>query len=105
MYICTPSFADIYGPSVCVFNCIDSTNSRYQTLPYVVKAKDCDDGNILTDDGCTPLCNINSGWVCNNGTNVKKDDCYEICGDGLDYFKYPCDDGNLLDGDGCDSKC
>lgn len=70
-----------------------------------IRAKDCDDDNTVTDDGCTPLCNINTGWKCKNGTNTGPDDCYEICGDGYDYHTYDCDDGNLIDGDGCSSTC
>eukprot|EP00347_Sterkiella_histriomuscorum_P005840 403355069 len=106
MWVCTPSFQDIMGPSVCVFNCIDGTNSVTHTNGTIpIYLKDCDDDNAVTDDGCTPLCNINTGWKCKNGTNTGPDDCYEICGDGFDYHTYECDDGNLDDGDGCSSLC
>ena len=94
------------GPSVCVFNCIDGTNSDlYGVTPNITRMKDCDDDNDVTDDGCTPLCNINTGWICENGTSSAPDTCTETCGDGFDYHTYPCDDGNLIDGDGCDSTC
>jgi len=33
------------------------------------------------------------------------DYCWEICGDGYDYWYYDCDDGNLINGDGCDDSC
>jgi cysteine-rich repeat protein len=31
-------------------------------------------------------------------------DCYEKCGDGMNY-NLQCDDGNTRDGDGCSSEC
>ena len=67
--------------------------------------KDCDDGNAVENDGCSTLCNVNTGWTCTGGTSTTPDTCTEICGDGYDYFTYGCDDGNLIDGDGCDSTC
>lgn len=31
--------------------------------------------------------------------------CWEICGDGYDFFNYHCDDGNYNSGDGCSVLC
>lgn len=64
--------------------------------------KDCDDGNAVEEDGCSSICNINTGWTCTGGTLTTADTCTETCGDGYDYGNYACDDGNLIDGDGCD---
>ena len=67
--------------------------------------KECDDGNLIEDDGCSSLCEINTGWVCSGGTPSQPDKCYEYCGDGINYGALQCDDGNLIDGDGCSSNC
>lgn len=105
-FTCTPSFETIAGPSVCTFSCIDGTNTRFvETLNLTIWSKECDDDNANEDDGCSSYCNLNTGWICDNGTNTSPDTCFEICGDGLDFFNYPCDDGNNVDGDGCDSNC
>jgi cysteine-rich repeat protein len=63
----------------------------------------CDDGNTVENDGCSTLCEVNTGWTCVSGGTL--DVCTEICGDGYDYQTYPCDDGNLVSGDGCDATC
>jgi cysteine-rich repeat protein len=63
--------------------------------------EECDDGNNITGDGCTPECVL------------------EYCGDGLinnnmsqrtvaAHLAKPleeCDDGNTVNGDGCDWDC
>ena len=33
------------------------------------------------------------------------DQCFEICGDGINLRKNQCDDNNTLSFDGCDSSC
>jgi len=54
----------------------------------VEEGEECDDGNIIDNDGCTNAC-----------TNA-------VCGDGIvQFFVEACDDGNTVDGDGCDSTC
>ena len=66
---------------------------------------ECDDGNLTPGDGCDATCNIETGWYCYNGnTMFRHDDCYEICGDGLDLGQYWCDDGDTESGDGCSSN-
>jgi cysteine-rich repeat protein len=47
----------------------------------------CDDGNLLNNDGCSSACKL------------------EVCGDGAKQTNEQCDDGNILNGDGCDSMC
>jgi cysteine-rich repeat protein len=75
-----------------------------------VNLEKCDDGNgnnngqNLATDGCAN-CAVVIGWYCWRSSQYTASNCYEICGDGLDYQKYGCDDGNLKDDDGCDSFC
>lgn len=86
---------------------------------YDYRYYDCDDGNIISGDGCDSACRIELGFHCDFGTfdgNPARpwytaapvyysDICWEICGDGLDFHWYECDDGNLVNGDGCNDKC
>jgi cysteine-rich repeat protein len=50
----------------------------------------CDDGNTVSGDGCTDLCQIET-----------------TCGDGSAYILAgeQCDDGNTANGDGCSDVC
>jgi cysteine-rich repeat protein len=67
--------------------------------------EECDDGNILSYDGCSNTCKQEAGFNCVSGNSSSRTVCSEICGDGLKMGYLPCDDGNLADGDGCSSKC
>ncbi len=57
----------------------------------------CDDGNLIPYDGCSPTCTIEP--KCAGGT------CTAVCGDGLKFPQEQCDDGNTITGDGCSSTC
>jgi fibro-slime domain-containing protein len=57
----------------------------------------CDDGNALPFDGCTPDCKRELD--CRGGA------CTGFCGDGIVSAGEACDDGNAFDGDGCSSTC
>jgi cysteine-rich repeat protein len=79
----------------------------------------CDDGNLVSSDGCDGNCSLTScgnGVVtapeqCDDGNNVAGDGCSPICGlegacgDGIVSSFEQCDDGNVVSGDGCDSNC
>ncbi len=57
----------------------------------------CDDGNLIPYDGCSPTCTIEP--KCSGGT------CTAVCGDGLVFPGEACDDGNTVSGDGCSATC
>lgn len=64
----------------------------------------CDDGNIVSGDGCTADCRsvekdhacLEPGMPCSN---------LVACGDGRLMGMETCDDGNAVDGDGCSALC
>lgn len=89
----------------------------------------CDDGNMVDNDGCSGECLvpeiwcgngvIESGEQCDDGNISFGDGCspvctmesdiallvQETCGDGVVDFGEQCDDGNVRSGDGCSSLC
>jgi cysteine-rich repeat protein len=80
--------------------------------------EECDDGNTLSDDGCSNFCVleicgdgvVNNGEVCDTGgdTGSCDNDCtFPACGDGTlnEAAAEQCDDGNTLSGDGCATTC
>ena len=48
--------------------------------------EDCDDGNVIDDDGCTSSCELTDGWDCSSGT------CVTSCGDGIQAGDEACDE-------------
>jgi cysteine-rich repeat protein len=90
------------------------TNDSLTIPPYPVEF--CDDMNIGGGDGCSPTCEIEPGWHCEQGPShvAVGDTCTQICGDGYvvnpEYLKKGvegeyCDDGNTRSGDGCSATC
>ncbi len=67
----------------------------------------CDDGNKTDGDGCSAVCNIEPGYICETvGESCKKDEEYvNLCGNKVIDADEACDDGNAVDGDGCSSDC
>lgn len=51
--------------------------------------EECDDGNIINQDGCSATCRIESAVCWNRRIELWEE----------------CDDGNIFDGDGCSSAC
>lgn len=69
-----------------------------------VGQEECDDGNNIAGDGCSPICQQERGWDCSNGdTTVSV--CTPLCGDGFLVGNEICDDGNTISNDGCSSAC
>lgn len=57
----------------------------------------CDDGGLISGDGCNPTCQIDTGWNCAGAPSA----CSAIFGDGVIVGGEECDDGNANPGDGC----
>jgi fibro-slime domain-containing protein len=84
------------GPTTCA-----TTNCGNK---IVEGSEQCDDGNQLTGDGCSPFCRLEPTCPVGGGP------CTTACGDGLllpidKANGQECDDGNTVDGDGCSSTC
>lgn len=65
--------------------------------------EECDDGNRQANDGCSPACTVEVGWVCPTFGLA----CVSVpeCGDGAVAPSEACDDGNQEPGDGCSADC
>ena len=86
-----------------------------------VSSEAWDDGNLISGDGCSSVCTIESGFAWSGGTIYAKDtwvawtsglytntdqsQCIPHCGDGFRAGSEKCDDGNTSSGDGCLSDC
>ena len=81
-------------------------------------AEQCDDGNLVDDDGCDSNCKLTAcgngivgeNEVCDDGNLVDNDGCdsnctVTACGNGVIAGDETCDDGNEVNGDGCDNNC
>jgi cysteine-rich repeat protein len=69
-----------------------------------VASEQCDDGNMLSGDGCSSSCVVEAGYECRSVAG-ELEVCYTFCGDGFVAGKESCDDNNTYDGDGCSSIC
>jgi cysteine-rich repeat protein len=81
--------------------------------------EDCDDGNTIAGDGCSPACRfevcgngiVDPGEECDDGNTTDGDGCSATCqreprcGDGFLDPGEECDDGNTTAGDGCSASC
>lgn len=67
------------------------------------KGEECDDGNLLPDDGCNAACEIENNFAC----PTPGADCVQIvvCGNGRIEGEETCDDQNLQSNDGCSVDC
>jgi cysteine-rich repeat protein len=63
----------------------------------------CDDGNTVSGDGCSRICQVESNWYCPQ----EGQPCQNLakCGNGILTSDETCDDGNTVSGDGCSADC
>lgn len=61
----------------------------------------CDDANQASEDGCSSMCQVETGWQCRKAGQH----CVPICGDSKKVGTETCDDGNKDNTDGCSSTC
>jgi fibro-slime domain-containing protein len=67
------------------------------------RSEQCDDGNTVSGDGCSKICQIENNYEC----PVPGQPCTNIavCGNGKLTSNETCDDGNTVSGDGCSGDC
>jgi len=87
-YICftTKSSEDVDSCEVPVVSCISGVCGVGTRDPAFTDqtgfTKECDDGNLLSGDGCSNGCSIECGWECQGGALDSQDDCSPTaCGD------------------------
>jgi fibro-slime domain len=63
----------------------------------------CDDGNTISGDGCSRICQVESNWNCPK----EGQPCENLakCGNSILTSDETCDDGNTVSGDGCSANC
>ncbi|HET7544272.1 MAG TPA: DUF4215 domain-containing protein, partial [Polyangiaceae bacterium] len=68
----------------------------------IAGSEQCDDGNKLSNDGCSAACQVEAGWLC----PVAATKCTpKACGDGFKVGNEQCDDKNTAANDGCSPTC
>ncbi len=122
-------------PPYCTAACTNAGTQHKTTDPIcgdniilsiddVVVAEECDDGNIVAGDGCSPKCLTEPIARCAKTCSISGDACNEdvLCGEGAGVCEIPqgavnccgngaseageeCDDGNEINGDGCSNSC
>lgn len=108
-FVCDPSKTPHSQPSAPY--CGNGTvNGPSNTASPVYGSEQCDDGNIVPFDGCSPTC-TNEPLCGTVNTYITPApaatsyQCFAHCGDGLVLPPEECDDGNTQAGDGCDTAC
>lgn len=115
--VCETTGLVCVAPSVCTesgFNCVQGCGNGQMDRDEV-----CDDGNLLSGDGCSSDCKSNE--TCGNGIRDIDEECdvgdadssegcddnctFKSCGDGYRDTGESCDDGNHIDGDRCSANC
>jgi fibro-slime domain-containing protein len=63
----------------------------------------CDDGNSVSGDGCSRICQLENNYTCPQPGQP----CLNLakCGNGVLTSDETCDDGNTVGGDGCSADC
>ncbi len=82
----------VTGPSVCNPPCGDGILGMGEA---------CDDGNMVSGDGCSASCEVEDGYACMGEPSM----CEPLCGNGTLDAGEACDDGNMVSGDGCSAVC
>ncbi len=67
------------------------------------RSEQCDDGNTVSGDGCSRICQIEANWNCPNPGQPCQ--YLGVCGNGVLTTNKACDDGNTVSGDGCSADC
>ncbi|CAK63539.1 unnamed protein product (macronuclear) [Paramecium tetraurelia] len=98
------------------YYCVNTCGDGYLAVdPYGRNSEECDDFNIVANDGCSTTCKYQCQTtickVCQNGKclecidhyylNTNNNKCLEICNDNVKVGYEKCEDMNTLLYDGC----
>ncbi len=72
---------------------------------YVDTLEQCDDGNLINNDGCTNLCERQCTDDATCDCDEARGVCRALCGNGRLDTGEGCDDGNTVDRDQCSNSC
>jgi cysteine-rich repeat protein len=73
---------------------------------FDTEVEGCEDGNSVPNDGCSPGCAVEPGFVCPLAVPGPLSNCTAVCGDLIISSPIEsCDDGATVSGDGCSSTC
>ncbi len=101
-HACSPSTVDAedcvsgifaYAPQDCMDSCTVCGDG------YKSPAEECDDGNLVSGDGCSELCMVDSIPPPASSSGPA------VCGNGTTEIGEQCDDSNTTSGDGCSATC
>jgi fibro-slime domain-containing protein len=81
----------------------DGPSGPYCGDGTVGRNEQCDDGNAISGDGCSRICQVEANYLCpeQGGRCVNQ----AVCGNGTLTSNEVCDDGNAKSGDGCSINC
>jgi cysteine-rich repeat protein len=85
---------EFFAGKAYVFETTECGNGRVEVN------EECDDGNVMTGDGCSVNCIVDIDFVCGGDPSI----C-SPCGNGVVEGVERCDDMNTENGDGCTSHC
>jgi cysteine-rich repeat protein len=87
--------------------CIDDSEDIYcgNSKWEAYNKEECDDGNIISGEGCDSECYVEPLYTCTQVENMTSVCSYVACGNSYLDTSEQCDDGNIISGDGCSSTC
>jgi cysteine-rich repeat protein len=103
--------AGVTVPSGCQWaRCGDGTVNNLVTwngarVNFDLIHEDCDDGNVLAGDGCSPVCQEEEPLVITGPGLPRPDPVSPLCGNRNIDPGEECDDGNKRNGDACSMEC
>jgi len=94
---------DANGGIICTY--LSGVSTAVCGNSIISGAETCDDGNVISGDGCSSLCKKETGWTCTGQPSACSQVVTSICGNGIISGAETCDDGNIISADGCSSLC
>ena len=92
--ICLPNNCEVTNEVCSDGQCVDPLPTCGNGILDVAPGETCDDGNRNAGDGCSGICEIESGWTCtSNPSPPPASICSQLCGNGQLNPGETCDSG------------